>query len=144
MSELTMTVAEREEFLAAVHVGVLTVARADGPPVTAPVWYRYAPGGGVEFVTGRGSEKARALERSGQASLCAQREALPYAYVTVEGPVEFGLAADEVRLDLATRYLSAELAAGYVAATAAVDNVLVRLRPERWRTADYAKYQPAG
>jgi hypothetical protein len=58
--------------------------------------------------------------------------------------VEFGDAPDEVRLDLATRYLGAELAAAYVAATAGADSVLVRLRPERWRTTDYAKFQPGG
>jgi PPOX class probable F420-dependent enzyme len=142
MGQLTMTVGEREEFLAAMHIGVLAVERADGPPVTAPVWYRYASGGVVEFITGRDSEKARLLERAGHASMCAQSEALPYAYVTVEGAVEFGDTSDDARLDIATRYLGAELAAGYLAATAGEDNVLVRLRPERWRTTDYAKYRP--
>jgi PPOX class probable F420-dependent enzyme len=123
---------------------VLAVERADGPPVGAPVWYRYAPGGVVEFITGRDSEKARLLERSGYASMCAQRETVPYAYVTVEGPVELADVTADARLDIATRYLGAELAAGYVASTAAADNLLVRLRPERWRTTDYAKYRPGG
>jgi len=142
MGQLTMTVGEREEFLAAMHIGVLAVERADGPPVSVPVWYRYAPGGVVEFITGRDSEKARLLERAGHASMCAQRETLPYAYVTVEGAVEFSDASEDDRLDIATRYLGAELGADYVAATASHDSVLVRLRPERWRTTDYAKYRP--
>ena len=106
MSQLTMTVAEREEFLAAVHIGVLAVERVDGPPVTAPIWYRYAPGGVVEFITGRDSDKARLLERSGHASMCAQRETVPYAYVTVEGPVEFGATTDDARLDIAKSSVS--------------------------------------
>jgi hypothetical protein len=74
--------------------------------------------------------------------MCAQCETVPYAYVTVEGAVEFGDVTDDARLDIATRYLGAELAAAYVASTAGADNVLVRLRPERWRTTDYAKYRP--
>jgi len=142
MGQLTMTVGEREEFLAAMHIGVLAVERADGPPVSVPVWYRYAPGGVVEFITGRDSEKARRRERAGHASMCAQRETLPYAYVTVEGAVEFSDASEDDRLDIATRYLGAELGADYVAATASHDSVLVRLRPDRWRTTDYAKYRP--
>jgi PPOX class probable F420-dependent enzyme len=144
MGQLTMTVGERDEFLAAVHIGVLAVERPDGPPVTAPIWYRYAPGGVVEFITGRESEKARLLERAGHASMCAQRETVPYAYVTVEGAVEFSDATDDARLDIATRYLGADLAAGYVASTAGADSLLVRLQPQRWRTTDYAKYRPGG
>lgn len=36
---LSMSRAEREEFLAGVHVGVLGVASDDGGPLTVPVWY---------------------------------------------------------------------------------------------------------
>jgi hypothetical protein len=36
---------ERQEFLAATHVAVLSVAAADGrPPASVPIWYDYAPG----------------------------------------------------------------------------------------------------
>ena len=90
MSELSMSKQEREDFLAALHVGVLAVDRPDGPPLVTPIWYRYAAGGAVEFNTSGSSEKAQLLEHSGYASLCAQREGLPYAYVTVDGPVEIG------------------------------------------------------
>jgi hypothetical protein len=45
------------------------------------------------------------------------------------------------REDIAVRYLGADLGAQYVASTADVDNVIVRLRPERWRTVDYAKLE---
>ena len=138
MGTLSMSPAEREEFLAGLHVGVLAVQRDDGPPLMAPIWYRYTPGGEVEFSTGRTSEKARLLASTGRASMCAQQEALPYAYVTVEGSVEIGPTTAADRLDLATRYLGAELAQGYVS-SADVDAVLVRLRPERWRTTDYGK-----
>ena len=42
----SMNRAEREEFLAGLHVGVLSVDGGDGtPPLTVPVWYTYQPGG---------------------------------------------------------------------------------------------------
>jgi hypothetical protein len=43
---LAMTVAERQAFLAQVHVAVLAVAGEDGrAPLAVPVWYDYRPGG---------------------------------------------------------------------------------------------------
>jgi PPOX class probable F420-dependent enzyme len=139
MGALSMTSSEREEFLAGLHVGVLAVERSAGPPLITPIWYRYSPGGDLEFNTERVSEKARLMGLSGRASLCAQSEAVPYAYVTVEGPVELVETTRQARVDLAVRYLGEEMGQAYVDSTAAVDDVLVRLSPQRWRTTDYAK-----
>jgi uncharacterized protein len=144
MSQLSMTTRERDEFLAGVHIGVLAVERADGPPLVTPVWYRYSPGGDVEFNTDRSSEKASLLASSGRAALCAQREALPYAYVTVEGPVEISEATGQIRADIAVRYLGEEMGKSYVDSEADVDAVLVRLHPVRWRTTDYGKLSIPG
>jgi nitroimidazol reductase NimA-like FMN-containing flavoprotein (pyridoxamine 5'-phosphate oxidase superfamily) len=86
MSELTMKKAWREAFLADLHVGVVAVARDGEPPLAAPVWYSYEPGGDVVFVFESASEKIELFADAGQASLCVQNEAVPYKYVTVEGP----------------------------------------------------------
>jgi hypothetical protein len=40
------------------------------------------------------------------------------------------------------RYLGEEMGRGYVETTVDVDNVLVTLTPQRWRTTDYAKMPP--
>jgi PPOX class probable F420-dependent enzyme len=144
MSELSMSKRERDEFLAALHVGVLAVQRPDGPPLVTPVWYRYAPGGAVEFNTERSSEKAQLLEQSGHASLCVQREELPYAYVTVEGPVEIDSTDRATRVDIATRYLGTEMGPAYVDDGPAADDIVVRLRPARWRTSDFSKLELPG
>lgn len=141
MGALTMTHAEREAFLADVHVGVLAVERPDRPPLVSPVWYRYQPGGAVEVSTERATEKARLIEACGRASLCVQREELPYAYVTVEGPVEVAEADRAVRLDIAARYLGPEMGAAYVDGTPAVDDVLLRIHPEHWHTSDFSKLE---
>ncbi len=137
MADTSMTTDERQAFLADLHVGVLAVERADGPPLAVPVWYRYSPGGVVELTTEAGSVKGRLLAAAGRASLCAQQEAFPYAYVTVEGPVEVAEATVEVRVAIASRYLGDELGRAYAEDTAG-DQVVVRLAPERWFAVDYA------
>ena len=145
MGALQMSTTERESFLADLHVGVLAVEAADGAPVVTPVWYRYEPGGVVELSIDASSVKGRLLAAAGRATLCAQREELPYAYVTVDGPVTLGEASDDVRRDIAVRYLGTEMGQAYVASTTAGDNTLVRLTPQRWHTVDYAKLEiPTG
>ena len=139
MGALNMSRDERESFLAGLHVGVLAVERSEGPPLAAPVWYRYTPGGVVEVLTERTSVKGRLLEAAGRASICAQREDLPYAYVTAEGPVELVEATMDDRIEMAVRYLGDTAGRAYTEQTAAVDDVLVRLTPQRWFTIDYAK-----
>ena len=42
-SPLTMTRSEREAFLAAVHVGVISIERAGQAPLAVPIWYDYDP-----------------------------------------------------------------------------------------------------
>ena len=138
-----MTDAEREEFLAGLHVGVLAVERSDGPPLAVPVWYSYEPGGDVVVLTSDESVKGRLLAAAGRASLAAQQEDLPYKYVSVEGPVEIDqLDPDEARADveaMAIRYLGEEMGKGYAASNPGADDVRVRLRPQRWYTVDYGK-----
>jgi PPOX class probable F420-dependent enzyme len=144
MSTLSMSKQEREAFLAALHVGVLAVDRPDGPPLMMPIWYRYTAEGVVEFNTESASEKARLLELAGHASLCAQREDLPYAYVTVEGPVEIEQTDRATRLDIASRYLGTQGGADYIAGAPHADDIVVRLRPTRWRTLDFSKLEVTG
>jgi len=140
MSALSMSPAEREQFLAGVHVGVLSVASGDGAgPLAVPVWYTYQPGGTVNVSTGRGTRKARAIAAAGRFSLCAQDERPPYRYVTVEGPVLIEDATDAERLELARRYLGTEGGDAYLAATPGGTQVMIRMTPERWLSADYGR-----
>lgn len=138
-----MTKQERERFLAGLHVGVISIPEEGRGPLTVPVWYAYEPGGELRLVTGRASRKGRLLERARRFSLCAQTETPPYRYVSVEGPIVAIGAADVDRdlRPLAHRYLGAEGGEAYIAATRDehADTVLLRMRPERWLTADFAK-----
>ena len=142
---LAMSKAEREAFLADVHVGIISIGDGARGPLTVPIWYAYAPGGELRIVTDRASRKARLLERAGRFSLCAQTETLPYKYVSVEGPV-IAIDVADVERDLrpiAHRYLGPELGDRYIEETESeregTESVLVRMRPERWLTVDYAK-----
>ena len=139
---LAMTRAERETFLADVHVGVLAVAEPGHGPLAVPIWYGYRPGGELWVVTGRDSRKGRLLAASPRVSLCVQTESPPYKYASVEGPVVFVGPSDRQRdvRPLAHRYLGRELGDRYLEATAGEEeSVVVRVRPERWLTVDYAK-----
>lgn len=137
----SMSRAEREEFLAGLHVGVLSVASGDGSgPLTIPVWYTYQPGGTVNVSTGRSTRKARAIETAGRFSLCAQDERPPYKYVTVEGPAVIEESNAPERLELARRYLGTEGGDAFVAANrGSADDVLIRMTPERWLSVDYGQ-----
>lgn len=140
---VAMSPVEREAFLAEVHVGVLSVDEPGRGPLTVPVWYLYQPGETVDVITRRDSAKARCLRAAGRFSLCAQNEAPPYGYVSVEGPVTDvvdRVSPEDLRA-IAYRYLGPEFGDLYLAATEndAPKNVMFRLAPERWRTADYAK-----
>jgi PPOX class probable F420-dependent enzyme len=137
---LSMSRAEREAFLADVHVGVLSVVAREGRgPLTTPVWYSYSQGGPVIVTTGGNSRKARAIAAAGRFSLCAQDEALPYKYVTVEGPAVIDPAELTERIAIARRYLGVEAGDAWIAANPDVDDVMIRMSPEYWQTADFGK-----
>ena len=144
MADTRMSRAEREEFLAAVRVGVLSIADGTRGPLTVPVWYGYEPGGEVWFVTDRDSRKGKRLLLVDRVALCVQTETPPYRYVSVEGPIAGIERADLERHSrvLAHRYLGAEMGDRYLAGSGPEDrdgSIVVRVRPERWLSVDYSK-----
>ena len=139
VADLRMTEAERESFLAGLHVGVLAIP-TDGAPLTAPIWYHYEPGGDVRVLIGPDSRKGRLLAEGGRVTLVAQQEAVPYSYVSVEGTVTaIASATEDDTLQMAVRYLGEEMGRGYAEANAQGESLRVTIRPDRWLTVDYAK-----
>ena len=146
MTDTRMSKEEREAYLADLHVGVLSIPRAAGPPLAAPVWYDYEPGGDICVLTGPDSLKGRLLKEGLQLTLVAQTEAVPYAYVSVEGTVtEVRPCDDEADTrPMARRYLGTEMGDAYTDANAGSESVRVSIRPDRWLTVDYAKTSIGG
>jgi PPOX class probable F420-dependent enzyme len=145
---LVMSAAEREEFLAGVHVGVLSAAMdTAGRTLAVPVWYGYQPGGLVTVLTGRRSRKAAAIRTAGRFGLCVQDDSPPYRYVSVEGPVVSEEELDPAeRLAMARRYLGAAGGDRYVTDNPDPEhkNVAFRMRPERWLSQDQRKGRAEG
>jgi nitroimidazol reductase NimA-like FMN-containing flavoprotein (pyridoxamine 5'-phosphate oxidase superfamily) len=138
-----MTTLEREQFLADVHVGIISIAEEGRGPLTVPIWYGYTPGGDISVWMLKASRKAILLQRAGRFSLCVQSEQRPYRYVSVEGPI---IAIEPVDLErdarpIARRYLGVTEGDAYVAEGAGSiadgQDIVFRMRPERWLTADY-------
>jgi hypothetical protein len=135
-----MGVAQREEFLAAVHVGALSVARSDGPPLTVPVWYQYEPGGEVRVQTGPESLKFRLLDSAREFSLLVQEETPPYKYVSVSGPV-VSIESDTTQPDreaMARRYFDGDALDGYLKAIEGSQIVTLHMRSRRWYSTDHS------
>ena len=139
---LSMTKAERDEFLAGLHVGVISIEQTDASPIAVPIWYDYAPDVGVWILTAEESVKGQALQAAERFTLCAQEETPPnYRYVSVEGPVIEVRPADREKdsRPMAQRYLGEQLGNLYTDSEGGEASLVFTMRPERWRTVDYSK-----
>jgi PPOX class probable F420-dependent enzyme len=133
---------QRKEFLAGVHVGIVSIQEPGRGPLAIPIWYDYKSGGELWFLTDKGTRKERLLSENVRISLCAQDENPPYRYVTIEGTVVSIEPADLERdaRPMARRYLGIEGGDRYTDTEAAPgidDAILVKVRPEHWLSADY-------
>ena len=135
-----MTETEKQEYLADLHVGVLSLNDNSNGPLTAPIWYDYEPGGELWFITGPNSLKGKLLVVGVRLSLVAQSEEPPYKYVSVEGPVvSIRESTEDDLLAMAVRYLGETGGKQYTENSNVSGGVLVRIKPERWLAVDYGK-----
>lgn len=136
---LAMSIDEREQFLANVHVGLISIPRSARGPLTVPIWYDYEPGGKPWMITGSSSLKGRNLEKCDRISLCVQTEELPYRYVMVEGSFEISTSNKDQLLAMATRYLGPEEGKLYAASDTSDNSIIVTITPDQWLSTDYSK-----
>ena len=136
-----MSSSERELFLSALHVGIISIPRATKGPLTVPIWYDYEPGGEVWVITDTDSIKAKLLTKASRISLCAQTETEPYQYVSVEGPFTTRPSTQEELLAMAVRYLGEEQGQAYAenSAGGGEGSIVVAIAPETWFSVDYNK-----
>ena len=138
MTEITKE--EKQDFLAGLHVGVLSLSDNPKGPLTVPIWYDYEPGGELWFITGPNSLKGKLLKVGVRLSLMAQSEEPPYKYVSIEGPVvSIDEATNDDLLAMAIRYLGKDGGEQYAKNSESGGGVIVRAKPERWLSVDYGK-----
>ena len=145
---IVMTLEERQAFLAQTWVGIISIPEEGRGPLTVPVWYTYQPGGEVCVWTGAESRKGQLLKTARRISFCVQDPTPPfYKYVTIEGP--FTIQPVDLQRDvhpMAIRYFGPVNGERYFADVSQGDgwknDILVRIKPERWLSADFSKMGP--
>jgi hypothetical protein len=147
MSATAMTVEEREAFLAKSWVAVVSIPEPGRGPLTVPVWYMYEPGGDLCIWTGPKTHKAHLLQAAKRISVCVQDQSPPYKYISIEGPFTIEpIDFERYVRPMAYRYFNPKMAELYlvdIGGKAGVANdILVRVKPERWLTVDYSKVMP--
>jgi hypothetical protein len=140
MADNSLSVRDREFFLAEPHVAALSVSAGQGRgPFTVPIWYQYAPGGEAWVLTEARSRKVRLIETAGRFTLMVERVIPTTWYVSVEGPVIRTVPGTDALLrEIAARYLPPDKVPAYIEFAKADmgEQVAIYLRPERWLTAD--------
>ena len=142
---MAMSERDREAFLGAPRIAVLNIPRQGRGPLSSPVWYDFdseQEPGSIWFLTQNTFRKGKLLKRGLRISMTVQTETVPYAYVSIEGPVVSIEPYDFVRdlLPMAVRYRGEAEGRTYVnrAKAAAEENatsgtrIKVRLQPEEW------------
>src|SRR6201996_8700336 len=136
----SLSVSDRERFLAEPHVAALSVWNApDRGRLTLPIWYQYAPGGEAWVLTEAGSRKARLIAAAGRFTLMVDRVMPTVRYVSVEGPVpRTAPGTDDLLREITERYLPPDQVPAYLEFARAElgEQIAIHLRPEHWLTAD--------
>jgi PPOX class probable F420-dependent enzyme len=114
-------------------LAVLATRRASDALLLSPVWHEWADGGFSVF-TDATDVKVRHLERDPRASIAVFESELPYRGIEVRGEATIVRSPDLATLRrIATRYVSEEVAEGYVDENA----VLIRVVPGVLRAWDF-------
>ncbi|MGW5106077.1 pyridoxamine 5'-phosphate oxidase family protein [Nocardia sp. NPDC004123] len=128
--------AEREQFLQQNHTAVLTTLRADGRPISLPIWYVELDGD-LYIQTPRGSAKLARIRRDPRASLLIERGKNWTDLAAIHLDVSVMVVEDQAAIDTIvalfdTKYAAHQLPleqAPPAVARAYADQVVLRLRP---------------
>jgi PPOX class probable F420-dependent enzyme len=137
-----MTKEKIDELLAQPNIAVVAVTAPDGAPHAVPTWYEYRAGE-IVFHTARTSFKYRCLKRDPRVTFCIDTKVAPYKAVILKGRVTMEERNDsDGTLRMAVAYLGEKLGRAYAKSLAAETVVVVRFRPTRVISWDYAQEAP--
>jgi PPOX class probable F420-dependent enzyme len=139
---MPMTKDKIDALLTQPNIAVLAVTAPDGAPHAVPTWYEYDQGE-VVFQTARSAFKYRCLARDPRITLCIDTKVAPYKAVILKGRVTMEERVDTERtLRMAIAYLGEKLGLAYAKSLEGEKVVIVRFRPERVISWDYAEEAP--
>lgn len=135
----SMTREECLEFLrAGTRTGKLATVKANGEPHCVPIWF-VVDGDELLFMTMSTTVKAKNIVRQPKIMICVDQESFPYDFVTVVGTARAEHLPEAEMLPYATRiaerYVGTERAQEFGRRNAVPDEVLVRVRIERFLSA---------
>ncbi len=123
----------RAFLLAKSRTGKLATVREDGRPHVVPIWFDL-DGDDIIFTTWHTTVKAANIRRDPRVAVCVDDDALPYAFVQIEGTATLTDGAPDLlkwTTRLAGRYMGAALADQYGKRNAVPGELLVRVEPTR-------------
>lgn len=136
---MPLTQEETDEFLRGANIAAVATVDPDGQPHVVPTWYVYDDGE-VVFHTGLRSRKYRNLRRNPRVTLCVDTRTPPYRAVVVYGKATTEVATDEERSRrMAVAYLGEKVGNRYADSLRGGSVVVVRVKPERVISWDYAR-----
>jgi len=131
-----------EKFLREPNVAVVAVTAPDGAPHAVPTWYEYRAGE-VVFHTGPEAFKYKCLRHDPRVTLVVDTKKPPYKSVVLKGKVEMTEGTDDSRLRrMAIAYLGKRNGEAYAKSLKGEPLVIVRLKPDRIISWDYAEESP--
>ena len=108
---MSMNRAQRDEFLKQPRIAILSYVTDKNTPMAVPIWFDW-DGEKAHFFTGKSYSKVKHIQANPNVSLMIANSADQIeAWVSIEGEVEFGEAADsDLVLTLADRYWEMDVA----------------------------------
>ena len=129
----TLSLHDVRTLLEAPSPAVLTVTRADGTPMTTPVWFRWT-GRTFEVVIAVNDGKLDNLRRDPRCTLLVFETVAPFRGVEVRGVAALTPSdVSEVRRSIAIRYLGSEVGKRFAAQRASTPGILFQLVPDQPR-----------
>ena len=131
-----------EKLLREPNIAVVAVTAPNGAPHAVPTWYEYRAGE-VVFHTGPEAFKYKCLSRDPRVTLVVDTRKAPYKCVILKGAVSMTQGVDDARVKrMAIAYLGKKNGEAYAKSLAGERLVIVRFKPERTISWDYAEEAP--
>lgn len=131
-----------EKLLREPNIAVVAVTAPNGAPHAVPTWYEYRAGE-VVFHTGPEAFKYKCLSRDPRVTLVVDTRKAPYKCVILKGTVSMNEGPDDARVKrMAIAYLGKKNGEAYAKSLKGERLVIVRFKPERTISWDYAEERP--